>query len=369
MLRVGVTSRHHGTGPSFRLAEVPNVEYVDEYLYPMGTRFTKHLPLLRNVSRSIGLARVRQYPNLLHSYQKILLNAIPWIVSYDGLMPFYPRPYGSKRLFDAIFSLLARDECRAVLPHSENALRQMLIRNQDSRYLDAVMERTQVVYPSVRDYDFLAEKCLSRDPLSTVRLLFVGTQFFLKGGQLAVGAFSKLRRRYPLSMVVVSSLSTEDWTTYRPPSLAVEWKNRLAGLGITYHPYLDNRKVRQLMSESDILLLPSIDETFGFVLLEAMATGMAVIATNIGAIPEIVENGSTGILVACKRDEEGRLVRDGRHEQEIEEQVAAALQQILDDRVRLQKMKLAGRRRYLDRFSMVRLGQDLQKIYLRALQA
>lgn len=364
MIRVGVTSRHHGTGPSFRLAKIPNIEYVDEYLYPMGTRFIKYIPKLQRLSLSIGLARVTKNPNLLHSYQKVLLNRrIPWVVSHDALMPFYPRPYISKHIYDAIFSVLAREECRAVLPHSENALRQMLIRNQDNPYLNTVLDRTKVIYPSVPDYPELAEQCINHNISKQVNLLFVGTQFFIKGGHLVVNAFSKIKHKYPLNLTVVSTLSTADWTTYRPPILSAEWKKKLEDHGVIYYYKLNNYQVRQLMAQADILLLPSIDETFGFVLLEALATGLTTITTNIRAIPEIVEDGKTGILIACDLDEEGRLIRDGKHEQYIEEQITQKLEFFLNNLTVLKAMKQSGRERYLSKFSMTRLAKDLQNIY------
>ncbi|NOG84882.1 MAG: glycosyltransferase family 1 protein [Candidatus Scalindua sp. SCAELEC01] len=53
----------------------------------------------------------------------------------------------------------------------------------------------------------------------------------------------------------------------------------------------------------DLFLLPSINEGFGIVLVEAMAMGKPIVATNVGGIPEIVKDGTTGILVSPKDDE------------------------------------------------------------------
>jgi glycosyltransferase involved in cell wall biosynthesis len=51
------------------------------------------------------------------------------------------------------------------------------------------------------------------------------------------------------------------------------------------------------MSALDIFVLPSHTETFGFVLVEALAMGKAIVATNSGGVPEIITNGITGFLV------------------------------------------------------------------------
>lgn len=58
--------------------------------------------------------------------------------------------------------------------------------------------------------------------------------------------------------------------------------------------------IPQLLASSDVFVLPSLNEAFGLVLLEAMIAGLPIIATKNGGIPEIIENGKNGILVAPK---------------------------------------------------------------------
>jgi glycosyltransferase involved in cell wall biosynthesis len=55
--------------------------------------------------------------------------------------------------------------------------------------------------------------------------------------------------------------------------------------------------VPKLMAALDIFTLPSFSETYGLVVIEAMAMEKPVIATNAGGVPEIIANGKTGILV------------------------------------------------------------------------
>jgi len=75
------------------------------------------------------------------------------------------------------------------------------------------------------------------------------------------------------------------------------------GLGkqVTLHGHIaDREQLRQLYRKADVLVLPSLYETFGIVLLEAMSFGLPIISTTAGAIPELVKNGETGILVPPK---------------------------------------------------------------------
>jgi N-acetyl-alpha-D-glucosaminyl L-malate synthase BshA len=76
------------------------------------------------------------------------------------------------------------------------------------------------------------------------------------------------------------------------------------------------------LSASDVLLLPSEQESFGLAALEAMACEVPVIASRVGGIPEVVTDGETGFLsevgdVAKMADDAGRLVADEKLRKEM----------------------------------------------------
>ena len=58
------------------------------------------------------------------------------------------------------------------------------------------------------------------------------------------------------------------------------------------------RDIPEILSCADVFLLSSLNEGFGLVLVEAMAMSLPIVATRVGGIPEVVEDGKTGILVA-----------------------------------------------------------------------
>lgn len=78
-----------------------------------------------------------------------------------------------------------------------------------------------------------------------------------------------------------------------------ELSGQVKTLGLEKHVlFLGMRSdVPEIISCSDLLVLPSVNEGFGVVLLEAMAMKCPIVATNVGGVPEVVLDGDTGILV------------------------------------------------------------------------
>ncbi len=63
---------------------------------------------------------------------------------------------------------------------------------------------------------------------------------------------------------------------------------------IIFRDFTDN--VQQLMQACDTVVLTTVEETFGLVLVEAMRAGVAVVGSNRGGVPEIIDHGTTGLL-------------------------------------------------------------------------
>ena len=101
------------------------------------------------------------------------------------------------------------------------------------------------------------------------------------------------------------------------------------------------------MAAADVVVVPSRHEGLGLVAIEAMALGRPVVATRIGGLVEVVQNGITGMLV----------------EPESPEAIAAAVAKLLGDRTTMSNMGLAGRQRADERFSLQRMLEGYEQIY------
>ena len=100
---------------------------------------------------------------------------------------------------------------------------------------------------------------------------------------------------------------------------------------------------------SDLLVLPSVwQESYGLPVAEAMASGLAVLASDCGGVPELVDAGASGRLVP--RLDVGELTR--------------ALRAMLTDAARLREMGKAGRARAERLLTWDRSAERLERVYL-----
>jgi len=104
-----------------------------------------------------------------------------------------------------------------------------------------------------------------------------------------VEIFGLVRAKMPAKLVLIGD---------GPERGATEYLVRKKRLQKDVHFLGKQDQVYRLLSDADLFLLPSQLESFGLAALEAMACEVPVIATNVGGVPEVVEHGIDGYLVA-----------------------------------------------------------------------
>jgi L-malate glycosyltransferase len=115
----------------------------------------------------------------------------------------------------------------------------------------------------------------------------------------------------------------------------------------------DQEQVVQLLSASDLFLMPSAQESFGLAALEAMACEVPVVASRVGGVPELVEDGVTGIL--CPPDDLAAM--------------SAASIRLLTDETLHARMAHAARKRATDRFTDRKIVPMYERYYDEVLAA
>ncbi len=143
------------------------------------------------------------------------------------------------------------------------------------------------------------------------------------------------------------------------PEIAEETRAAVAELAETrdgvfwIQKMLQPAEVRQVLSHATVFVCPSVYEPLGIVNLEAMACGTAVVASDVGGIPEVVDHENTGLLVHY----------DEHSIEAYREGLADAINTLLRDPARAQAMGQAGRDRAVNEFAWSTVAAQTVDIY------
>ncbi|ORB26613.1 glycosyl transferase family 1 [Mycolicibacterium parafortuitum] len=116
---------------------------------------------------------------------------------------------------------------------------------------------------------------------------------------------------------------------------------------------LPQPKIDEILSAATVFVCPSVYEPLGIVNLEAMACATAVVASDVGGIPEVVSDQQTGLLVHYDADAPATFERD----------LAEAVNALVADPQRAGRYGQAGRQRCIDHFSWARIAEQTVQIY------
>lgn len=154
------------------------------------------------------------------------------------------------------------------------------------------------------------------DPPGLPEVTFTGTSLARKGGHILLDAFDRhLRGRVALNLI------TRDRVDPRH------------GVNVYRDIFPGDPRLAEILARTAVFAFPSTMDTFGYAVLEAMAAGAPVIASPTAAIPEIVVDGETGLLVPADASK-----------------LAEAILGLVDDEPTRIRMGDAGRRRVEERF-------------------
>ncbi len=209
-----------------------------------------------------------------------LLATGPFIIDLDN--PYAMTGYNLTamklyRLFISIF--LRADRCREIRCMS-GACRKTL----KLLFGDAVYQKARVCYPYM---EAKVNTPPEADPRGC-RFLFVGTQFEIKGGAALLNAFQKVYEKEPSARL--------DIVTHLPE----KFKTRIDSCpGIHAHKATLSRDAvhERFMKNADVLIHPTYVDSFGMVVLEALAHGLAIIGTDVYALREMIRDGYNGALL------------------------------------------------------------------------
>ena len=208
---------------------------------------------------------------------------------------------------------------------------------------------TAVWYPTPADSEDSVLTELGVDPTRPV-VAFVGRITRQKGVAHLVAA----AHRFAPEVQLVLCAGAPD-----TPEIAAEVSNAVQELsaartGVFWvREMLPIAEIRGILSAATVFVCPSVYEPLGIVNLEAMACSTAVVASDVGGIPEVVNDGVTGSLVHY----------DAAQPQAFETDLADAVNALIADPDKAAAFGRAGRQRCIDEFSWAHIAAQTLEIY------
>lgn len=190
-----------------------------------------------------------------------------------------PSLYRSLMRWTALYALKQADLLRAV----SNSTREQLLRWTPGKQI--------IQFPAWTDVGaFLNAEAESTD----IDVLYAGVLTPLKGIHILIEAFARVKKDLPdLTLYVVGRDENKGYVA--------ELKNQVSVLGLETGVHfvreVPQQQLAHYMARCRVLVLPSLSEALGRVILEALSVGKPVIGSAVGGIPEMIQEGATGFLV------------------------------------------------------------------------
>ncbi len=134
----------------------------------------------------------------------------------------------------------------------------------------------------------------SQKPPKQLVVIYVGVLIPRKGVHHLIHAFAEVVQHVPMSQLkIIGRPENPDYVQ----ALKVQVQQHHLPEKVLFLPEMPQQQLGDDVATSTVLVLPSLSEGLGRVLIEAMASGTPVIGTQVGGIPDIIQEGVTGFLV------------------------------------------------------------------------
>lgn len=204
----------------------------------------------------------------------------------------------------------------------------------DLKNFPFIQNKLSVVYNGIEKFELL-EKTNAREKLGIHdnNVLLVGAISELhpvKGLDILLDAWAKFMKKRDAVLVILGDGEMRENLENLANKLGLENK-------VVFKGYMDNAK--QYLNAFDIFCLPSRSEALPYALLEAGFAGLPAVATNVGGIPEIVENGISGALIPPEDSETlfSTLVLFSE-DKNLRNRLGSAIHNVIEERFSIEKM-------------------------------
>jgi glycosyltransferase involved in cell wall biosynthesis len=342
-IRVGCMARIGGFMKDVEALNVPIWEYKTHSLYSYRTVSAQYR-LARDIRRE-GIQLIHAYgwyPNVFTIPAAAMATNCVTIASVRDMGVFSDRP--------KMRSLTQTLACRFAdcIVANSHAVRGWLMKQGISSTDIQVIPNGIVVPPRPASAEGLAIRSeLNIAPDAPV-IGVISRLTRTKGLEFFLDAAASVAARFPSVRFLIVGESCSE------PAYRTELQNRAAALNIQDRVIFTGQRndVPKILREINISVLPSLSESFSNTVLESMANGLPVVATNVGGNPELILDGSSGILVPP---------RDARA-------LAGAMTQLLESPELAKRLGEAAREKVIKEFSLECTMGRTERLYMTLLE-
>jgi starch synthase len=317
-------------------------------------------PALQTLSVDLRMAAATASCDVVHSHTwyadlaghlSKLLHGQPHVVTVHSLEPL--RPWKAEQLRGGYRLSSWAEETAVLTADAVIAVSAGMAQDVLAAYPALDPGRVHVVHNGIDAQEYQpveATDALEREGIdpATPYALFVGRITRQKG----LSHLLRAARDLPGQLVLCAGSPDTPEIAAEVGELVAELQRVRSGV-VWIRSMLPRRDLVQVLTHATVFACPSVYEPLGIVNLEAMACRTAVVASAVGGIPEVVEDGVTGLLVRYDENDPASF----------EAGLAAGLGALLDDPQRARWMGDAGRERAVEHFGWDAIAERTLEIY------
>jgi len=294
--------------------------------------------LLIKIKPSLVLCCNGGYPG---SRSTLIMLIAARVFAIPAALSVVSTPHPPKKLFrfySKITDRIIYSSTRVIIVNAEtsaNALRE--IRNFPN-------EKIVVVHNGLEDRNHINKYDTIPSPDNPVLIGCISRIEYAKGVTYLFDAYARLCRNTKKSKLILAGYG-DVYTILSSKIDELGLRDCVVLMG-----HVDAKTVDELLDTFHIYVLPSLHEGFPYSILEAMRAGCAIIATEVGGIPEAIFNGEDGLLVEARSSEA----------------LYDALKKLLSDRILCARLGINARKRFLKDFQLQNMHKQLKKVFVSA---
>lgn len=325
-MKIGILSKNYAAQRLF-LDKLPECQYKDVRFYNWCLWKNAYLWGLKAIGK-LKMSPEEMVAKLFYDFKMIIptgcdvfhfFNCInlgkhsKWVISVESGVPWPVSVTRCVESEDADLSSIAQDKyverrikalansnCLGLLALShctENIQREII--KQFPQYESIIAKKMITLLPPQKlVINDVKEKKVTWSEEVPLTFIYVGSDFYRKGGRETVLVLSELHKRYSFKLILISSMAVDEKRYMRSENDEKESKCLIERNKdwIEYYDRLPNTEVLEKMKKAHVCLLPTWMDTFAYSVLEAQACGTPVISTSLRALTEI-NNENVGWLI------------------------------------------------------------------------